>query len=471
MLKKILSDFGAYGVAPFIPKVANIFVLPLITPYLTKFDYSVWGVIIAYVYFAQIFLTLSLQVNLSNSFFKSAFQYKWLWRQIYGFWTLWSIIFVVILTFLLFFVIPVEVNSNLWIIIGLVVTPTLLFGPVEIIANTYYQLNKKPKEIVLRNVLFGILSVVLIWYFISDLRLGYMGWFYAGFISEILLKLSWFYNLNFKLKLKPILNFKYKTIKNALKVSLPLIPHSNALYVLNQSDRVVMDVMNVPLQNIGSYNASYSIANIFETLSTAFSVTMVPYIYQMYKVNNQKLVRTYFFISQSLFFMAIIIYSLFAKEIVDFLFRNDDFKDLYPLTVLIMASMSFKPMYMASTLIYFFNEQTKKISIYSFIAGGLNIILNFIFIPIFGFEAAIVSTIIGFLFLAYSRFFSTDFKILTGINYYPIIWIFVSISVPIVSYILCKQTLNFRLITFLTISILLVITAIVFFRLKKNNKI
>lgn len=448
MIKSILKDFGFYGIAPFLPKVANIFILPLVTPFLSTEDYYIWGLILAYVNFFQIFLTLSLQVNLSNSFFKSEKQYKWLWRQIYGFWKIWSVVFSGFLVLLLYFIVPNEARSQLWLLIFLIITPTLLFGPVEFIANTYYQLNKKPKNIVIRSVIVGLLSSILFWFFVSKLKLGYLSWFYTSFIAEFLLKLSWYIDLKYVVKFSPIYNFNWKTLRKALKVSLPLVPHGNALYILNQSDRIVLDKLSVPNVQIGSYNAAYSLANIFDSLANAFSITVIPYVYEMFKTSNFLKARFFFAASQILFLTILLMFSLFAKEIVHYLFRNPDFHDIYSLSVLIVASMCFKPMYMASTLTYFYNENTKTMSLYSFIAGALNILLNLMFIPFIGIEGAAISTVIGYLFLAYANFFRKGFKALS-INYYPVRWIVVSVIVVIGSYYISMFPFFYRMLILL----------------------
>ena len=49
MLKKVLKNSLIYGIAPQITAVANILVLPLITPNLTEFDFGINGIALSYV--------------------------------------------------------------------------------------------------------------------------------------------------------------------------------------------------------------------------------------------------------------------------------------------------------------------------------------------------------------------------------------------------------------------------------------
>lgn len=85
MLAKIFKNSLFYGIAPQIPAVASLLVLPLITPHLTKFDFGIRGILFAYIGVLTVFRSLGLQVVYVNSFFHSPMQYKWAWRQLFGF--------------------------------------------------------------------------------------------------------------------------------------------------------------------------------------------------------------------------------------------------------------------------------------------------------------------------------------------------------------------------------------------------
>ena len=161
MLKRLFRDFGIYGIAPFVPKVASIFILPLITPFLTKQDFGIYGIITAYTGFFQIFFTLGLNVNLSNSFFKSRMQYQWLWRQIYGFWVLWAVVYGLIISIVIWIFTPKAALDNRNAIILLSVIPIVLFGPTAMIAQLYYQFKKKALQVGLRSAIFGTLNILI----------------------------------------------------------------------------------------------------------------------------------------------------------------------------------------------------------------------------------------------------------------------------------------------------------------------
>ena len=43
MLRKIFGHSVLYTIANHLPLIANIIILPIITPFLTKFDYGIYG--------------------------------------------------------------------------------------------------------------------------------------------------------------------------------------------------------------------------------------------------------------------------------------------------------------------------------------------------------------------------------------------------------------------------------------------
>lgn len=453
-VKKIISDFSIYGLAPYIPKFASFLILPIISPYLTPADFGIFGLVLSYTYFFEVLYTLGLTVHLGNSFYVYPNKFKIIWRQIHGFWIIWGFVYALLLSTVLYLVIPEEAGKNKYLIIFLLVTPTVFFGPLFELGKYFYQFSKKPLEIGIRSAVFGVISVLLTLYLIRFQGLGYMGWFWSLFIVNIITAISWIYPIYIKEKLSPIFNFKIKTIKRLLKVSLPIVPHTNSLYILNQSDRVVMDFLKTSTAQIGLYNASYTIASIFDSIGNSYTQTIIPYVYEMLKNKEEEKLRLFFFLNQGIFFLISFTLCLFSKELSMFLIRNDEFSDIYPLLTLILISMSFRPMYVASSLRFFYFEKTKNLSYISFAAGLANIVLNLILIPYFGIMAAALSTILGFLFISYGRFFTKEFKNICSVSYHPMKWLLLSLLFSIVTFSLIFLDLKIRVFIIMGVLIL-----------------
>ena len=283
MLKKIISHTFIYGISQQVPKIAALLSLPIITSYLTEADFGIFGVITATVAAISSLSNLGLNVIIANVFYKHPNHYKLAWRQLYGFLILWNFVFSIILGIIIYLFIPIEAENNTWSIIFLNISPYLLFGPTALFGQSYYQYKQKPMQIAIRSIIIGLLSVILNVILISYYQFGYMGWFISISFSSIVMNFSYWIPLNFKLNITPILIFKRRYLKRSLKVSLPIIPHYYSNYLLNSSDQLIMKVLNISIDDIGKYNASYMIGNAVQQLGIAAGKAVGPMIYESYK--------------------------------------------------------------------------------------------------------------------------------------------------------------------------------------------
>ncbi|MGK0137858.1 MAG: O-antigen/teichoic acid export membrane protein, partial [Algoriphagus sp.] len=175
-MSKLLSNTLFYTLSTQVSRVSSILALPFITPFLTEVDYGVWGLIQAYIGLTQAFAFLGLYVTLSNSFYNYPNRYHWIWRQLYGFLSLWMPMFGVLNGIFIYLIIPTEAQSNALNLAILSTLPLIVFGPVARIGEIRYQLQQNAKPIAIRASIIGILGVCLNVYTIRYLKLGYMGW-------------------------------------------------------------------------------------------------------------------------------------------------------------------------------------------------------------------------------------------------------------------------------------------------------
>jgi O-antigen/teichoic acid export membrane protein len=434
MLKKLFSHTAIYGLAPQITKIASFFSLPLITAELTELDYGVAGVLAAYTAAISALATLGLRMVLVNSFFKSPGQYKWAWRQIYGFLTLWTFLYAIILSVLIYFVVPQEAIENRWTILLLNVGPLIFFGQTSTICTTYYQLKQKPLQIGIRSIIFGFLSIGLNVLFIVEYKMGYMGWFWSSFIVGLLSNASYYYPLNFKLKLKPIFNFKRRLIKNSLKVSLPMVPHYYSAYLLNSSDKMVMDVMQVGTGNIGKYNVAYTVGSVMNSLGTASGLAIGPILIKFYKERKEETAKNLVFILQISFFLITFGLCIWMKELFSFLIRNEELAQMYYLGIIIVMAYNYRPMYLGFSTKTMFNEHTNVMWKVTLGAGLINVLLNLLLIPFFGFEVAAITTFVAYMFMGYVGYYFKVFKEINSAKYYPVFWILLTIALTVLAY-------------------------------------
>ena len=454
MFKKIISHTFLYGISPQVVLIANFLALPLITKDLSEIDFGVSGTVTAYASAMTVLANLGLNIVLVNSFFKSPLQYKWRWRQLYGFLNLWNIVFAFLLGIVIYFSIPPEALKDRIYIVLLTVAPFLLFGQTSAIGRNYFQLNQRPYPIAIRSLIFGLLATGLNILFINGLKLGYMGWFISTCLSTILSSFSYWYPLYYKEKLRPIYNFKWKYLKNNLKISLPTIPHFYGSQLLNSSDRMVMDILKVRTEDIGKFSVANTFSVIGEGLSTATSWAITPMLNSSYKEKDFVKARNLIFMIQILFFLVTFITSIWLKEIFNILISNQELKKVYPLGIILFMAYNYRPMYFGANGFLFYYERTHKLWRLSFIAASINIILNFILIPLYGFEIATITTFVSFLYMGYAGFYFKDFKELNNTNYFPLIWLLLTILLGIAAYYIVELSINIKIIISLVYAII-----------------
>ncbi|WP_299755472.1 lipopolysaccharide biosynthesis protein [uncultured Pontibacter sp.] len=450
MLRKLLSHAAIYGLAAQLPRVAGVLALPIITPYLTTTDYGVAGVVTAYVTALSIVQSLGLSVVMVNAYVKHPTKYKWVWRQVHGFFILWSVVYNAALSLMLYFGIPEEATVYRWEIILLQVVPAFLFNHTVFFGVFSYQMQQRPLPVAAQSLLVGALTLGLNIYFIAYLHLGYMGWFYSGFVGALASFLMFLYPVYWLEQLWPIFKFRTYRIKSSLLVSVPTIPYQFSTFLLDASDKLVMDVLRVPLQRIGFYNIASSFGLYFSAASHAVVQAATPiYMDLLAKPNSgsaQAELRRATFSLQGLFLLVTSLVSLWMKEIFLFLIKNESLQGAYSLAIIILMGYNYRPMHLAVISVLTYYEKTKELWKISIIAGAGNVLLNLIFVPLLGIEAAAYTTFVALMYMGYSGFFLKEYRSSQTLQYYPMVWLCLTTLALIGMYFAVDLSLYLKLI-------------------------
>ena len=191
------------------------------------------------------------------------------------------------------------------------------------------------------------------------------------------------------------ISFKYYGY--ALSLSLPLVPHLLSIVALNSSDRIMITKL-VGAQYTAIYSIAYIIMNIVTVLLDSMNKAWAPWLLDSLKVNNKADIRNtstpYFVIFLGLLFGVL----LFGPEIVWILGGNKYLDGIYVLPPLLVGCL-YQFAYTMYVQLEFFEKKMKTVAVGTMIAALVNIGLNFIFIPIFGYVAAAYTTLVGYILL------------------------------------------------------------------------
>jgi O-antigen/teichoic acid export membrane protein len=423
MIKKLFSHSLIYGLAPQVPRIVGVFTLPIITAHLTKLDFGVYGLITAVAASLESLNTLGLNLILANFFYKSPGQFKWAWRQIYGFLILWNIPYALVLAAVIWFFIPQEAAGNTWQIVALNVLPIVFFGPTSVLGSLFYQLSGKPLQIGIRSALIGLVTVALNIFFIAKLEWGYMGWFTSYCIAQMLYHISYFFPLMYRLKITPIFNFKRRFMKRQLAISIPAVFHSYGYYFLNTSDRVIMKLVGINTGDIGLYNTSGTVSGVIQSGLGATGDAASPMLLSAYRNKEEKGARKIIFILQTGFLALTFVLSIWMKEIFRLLISNEQLRTVFPVAIILVMAYNYRPMYFGANSRLFYQEKTKTLLKVTFTAGIISVALNFCLLPFFGYQAAAYTSFAALMYMGFAGYFFRVFRENCPIDYYPLRWL------------------------------------------------
>lgn len=401
MLKKLLSHTVLYALGPQVSKILGFLILPFISPYLTEVDFGVWGTITAFTILFYSARDLGLTVPMLNAFYRHTSNWKWVWRQIIWYLLLWGVFLAVIQAIVLWVIFPQEGVTDRNTVITLFTIQMVLLDVPVLVASRYFQLKEKPQVIAIISAIAGGVSVAAHYLMVVEYAYGYMGWFFSGFLSTLIMAGAYSYFLT-KHGIVPLLVFRYRLAKSRFRVGLPIVPHNYSAYLLNASDRSVMTFLRVPTSSIGVYNGAYVLGSYVNLIGNAMGLAIGPTYLRLYsKPDSEGTVLELTRLLQSLFIVGSFIVALWAKEFFQLFLVSEGLETAYVLAVVIVMSYSYRPLYWAVVNRIQYDEQTGILWKISFSAGLINIILNLIFIPQYGYAAAAYTTFASLLYMGF----------------------------------------------------------------------
>lgn len=186
--------------------------------------------------------------------------------------------------------------------------------------------------------------------------------------------------------------------KETLKFQLPLIPYYLSMNFLLSADLVMIRNM-VGSVEAACYSVAYSVGQVMIILKQSIIDAIRPWIYN--KLNNKDYSQISQISNMLLITVAIlsILLSEIAPELVFIIASNKYVEAIYVIPPVALSSM-FTFLYQLFVIIETYYKKTTKIMIASVIAAIINIILNYIFIPIFGYVIAGYTTLISYIILS-----------------------------------------------------------------------
>ncbi len=418
MLKKIVSHTFFYSFANQTPALINLFLLPFLTPFLSASDYAIYGLILSYAGLVGAFSSLGYIVLFQQSYFEMGSDFKSKWSRLLGFQWLYKFFYAGLVATLLYFSLRNKIPSErLNTVLVLVIIPLLFFDLTKSVATRLLQFRHKHQHVYSITIGVGILSAFISFAGIRYFNLGYMAWLYSQAISSALLAAYFGYFLYMKERIRPSFHFNKNEIVSDLKIATPLIPKEYATYLLNSSDRVLLDRFGVSQNKIGQYSIAYSFASYFENIQAQANQVLTPIVFDLYKTGSElamqtvgKLIRAWFYIS----LLLATLLGFWIPDIFRLLYRKAELSAAYPMAIVLIFGFCYRPIYVAIVDKAIYDKRTMEVLRITVVAALSNVLLNLVFIGYYETWAATFNTVIAYFIMGVAGYFlirnSGDFR-------------------------------------------------------------
>lgn len=200
--------------------------------------------------------------------------------------------------------------------------------------------------------------------------------------------------------------FIYKYWIYALRLCIPLIPHYLSQIIMSTSDRIMIERM-IGTAEAGIYSLAYSISLIMSIFNTGLMQTIEPWLYKKIKKNEIGDISSITYTSLICVGVVNVILIILAPEVVS-VFAPKAYYDAIWVIPPIAMSVFVSFLYAYFAVFEFYYEKTKYIALATLLGAVLNIALNYLLLPIFGYYAAGYTTLLCYIVYVVMHYYFMD---------------------------------------------------------------
>ena len=405
MISNILKQVGKhsfiYSINYVMSSLAGILLLPVYTRYLSKTDYGTLSLIDQSINYLKVIFFLGCAAAVTRFYhFYEAEQDKKLVIGT-GLWLAFgsSVLGGLAMSWYSQPIAAIIFGNGSFYRMMYVAAVILVSESLISVSMSYFAAAKQSSKYVSYGLLQLCLGISLNLYFIVKLKLGAMGMIYGQASTNLLLCII----LTAHVISLTSMKFDFAKFKNMLTFGLPLVPATIMAAIMHNADQYQIRYFK-GLEEVGIYSLGYKIA------FAANSVLMVSIgliwssaiIFEIQKKPNAKelFARLTTYLMSALVLLMFLV-SMFSKQIVSLLAAPEylEAHKVIPLVCLGLIPYGMTSfMSVGATL----SNKTWLFALVNGIAAVLNIAMNILFIPQFGYMGAAVATVITYFIYAMS---------------------------------------------------------------------
>ncbi len=378
-----------FAICSIVQKGIQFITVPIFTRFLTTNEFGKVALYGSWMSIFVIFITLNLNAGTFNAGMTKFEEDKYAYTS-----AMQSIILLVGLLFLTtflcfdsFFISIIRLEKHYLI---LMISQIVLYSAVSL-WTTQQQYQYKFKSLAVVTLLIALSTPILGVWAVMKYDDNVAARIYTMAFVQIVIGM-FFMGYNYT-KGKTFFHAKYW--KFALAFAIPLIPHYLSNVVLAQSDRVMID-WYCSKSDVGIYSVAYSLSMVLMMIVTSINQSLAPWTFKAIKRNSIQDLKRVSTVLAYLVAIPIILLILLAPELIAIIAPAEYGEAVYVIPP-VAASCFFIFLYSLFGNIEFYYQKKSYIAIASIVGAALNIVLNLLLIPFFGYIAAAYTTLVCYI--------------------------------------------------------------------------
>lgn len=392
---KTLGNSFIYTLITVLQKGISFLLLPLYTLFLSPADYGILGVVGSVTSFMAMLVSLALE-GAAQRFYYLHEEDKVYHKKLYGTIAVvilgnsitWGSIFIIGHKYLIDpFVGTIDFYP--YVLLGLV---TMIVTPIYTLFQRYLQAIQDGVKFGINSMLFFVINVALIILFLVHFKLGVIGVLWANLIVAVIFFIYVLIAFIPKLILRPDKDI----LKDSLKYSLPLLPHMLANWSNGTIDKLLVNGIRSQ-SDAGLYNLSQQYATVLNSIALGVNSAYLPWFFSVVKEGAVGYEKAKKFAEATVWGLATLglIMAIFSREVLALMIKNPEFSEVWRIVPYVVFAYVFQGIYFFYVNVLFLKD-TGVIFIITVATVVINVLLNLLLIPPFGFYGCAVACLITY---------------------------------------------------------------------------
>ncbi len=392
MMHKVLQNSALYSLRDVVEKTVAFFLVPVFTAYMAPEDFGIVSLMALFVSCGSFIF----MAGLPNAIMRFSFEYRD--RNLHEVITA-NILYLLIVPFLVVlflttfgeFLFRCCLGSVQFWPFGFLSLLTAYFTGIPQYILAYWRAQEKLKEYLTFSLGMSFFNTALVLVFVVLCKWGAYGKILGGTVATGVFCLV---GLAF-LAREFVPRVSFEKLKQTLFFGVPLVPHHLAMALLSLFDRYMLERLS-DLSQVGIYSLGYSFGSVGLFASAGFGQAWGPYFYAIASKPDSppfvSKIATYFLYGCGVITFALTICS---REIVALL-AADSYQAAYQVIPIVALGILFHCIYCIPVYTLYYFKRTSLIPILTGSAAALNVVLNYIFIPVWGIVGAAWATSVSY---------------------------------------------------------------------------